>query len=66
MHEINVTPFIHVMLVLLISFTVAAPSATVDVKVNLACLHQHAAAASGRPGNLSVKSDKSMFIGTIR
>lgn len=35
MHEINVTPFIDVMLVLLIIFMVAAPLATVDVKVNL-------------------------------
>ena len=31
MHEINVTPFIDVMLVLLIIFMVAAPLATVDV-----------------------------------
>ena len=35
MHEINVTPFIDVMLVLLIIFMVAAPLATVEVKVNL-------------------------------
>ena len=34
-HEINVTPFIDVMLVLLIIFMVAAPLATVDIKVNL-------------------------------
>ena len=34
-HEINVTPFIDVMLVLLIIFMVAAPLATVDVKVYL-------------------------------
>ena len=33
--EINVTPFIDVMLVLLIIFMVAAPLATVDVKVDL-------------------------------
>lgn len=35
MHEINVTPFIDVMLVLLIIFMVAAPLATVDVEVDL-------------------------------
>jgi biopolymer transport protein ExbD len=35
MHEINVTPFIDVMLVLLIIFMVAAPLATVDIQVNL-------------------------------
>ena len=34
-HEINVTPFIDVMLVLLIIFMVAAPLATVDVKLSL-------------------------------
>lgn len=34
-HEINVTPFIDVVLVLLIIFMVAAPLATVDVPVNL-------------------------------
>jgi biopolymer transport protein ExbD len=34
-HEINVTPFIDVMLVLLIIFMVAAPLATVDVLVDL-------------------------------
>ena len=34
-HDINVTPFIDVMLVLLIIFMVAAPLATVDIPVNL-------------------------------
>jgi biopolymer transport protein ExbD len=34
-HEINVTPFIDVMLVLLIIFMVAAPLATVDIPVSL-------------------------------
>ena len=34
-HEINVTPFIDVVLVLLIIFMVAAPLATVDVRVEL-------------------------------
>lgn len=33
--DINVTPFIDVMLVLLIVFMVAAPLSTVDVPVNL-------------------------------
>ncbi|NYZ64263.1 TonB system transport protein ExbD [Luteimonas deserti] len=35
LHEINVTPFIDVMLVLLIIFMVAAPLATVDLPVEL-------------------------------
>jgi biopolymer transport protein ExbD len=34
-HEINVTPFIDVMLVLLIVFMVAAPLSAVDVNVDL-------------------------------
>ena len=34
-HEINVTPFIDVMLVLLIIFMVAAPLATVDFPIDL-------------------------------
>ena len=34
-HEINVTPFIDVMLVLLIIFMVAAPLSTVDIPVDL-------------------------------
>ena len=34
-HDINVTPFIDVMLVLLIIFMIAAPLATVDVGVDL-------------------------------
>ena len=61
MHEINVTPFIDVMLVLLIIFMVAAPLATVDVKVNLP-----ASSSQPRPEKpiyLSVKADKSMFLG---
>src|SRR5262249_62058383 len=35
LHEINVTPFIAVMLVLLIIFMLAAPLATVDIGVSL-------------------------------
>ena len=35
-HEINVTPFIDVILVLLIIFMVAAPLATVDINVEAA------------------------------
>jgi biopolymer transport protein ExbD len=34
-HDINITPFIDVMLVLLIIFMVAAPLSTVDIPVEL-------------------------------
>ena len=47
-HEINVTPFIDVMLVLLIIFMVAAPLATVDVAVDLPASTRRAAAAPGQ------------------
>src|SRR5215470_14090223 len=61
LHEINVTPFIDVMLVLLIIFMVAAPLATVDIAVNLP-----ASTAQPRPDKpvyLTVKSDLTLAIG---
>ena len=62
-HEINVTPFIDVMLVLLIIFMVAAPLATVDVNVDLPVSN---APASGRPDTplwLSVGPDLALSLG---
>src|SRR5712691_10504195 len=61
-HEINVTPFIDVMLVLLIIFMVAAPLATVDIAVDLPSL----ASQQQRPDKplfLTVKPDLSLSIG---
>ena len=63
MHDINVTPFIDVMLVLLIIFMVAAPLATVDVKVNLPASSSQPQPRPDKPVYLSVKADKSMFLG---
>jgi len=63
MHEINVTPFIDVMLVLLIIFMVAAPLATVDVKVNLPASSSQPQPRPEKPVYLTVKADKSMFLG---
>lgn len=63
MHEINVTPFIDVMLVLLIIFMVAAPLATVDVKVNLPASTSQPQPRPEKPVYLSVKADNTMFIG---
>ena len=62
-HEINVTPFIDVMLVLLIIFMVAAPLATVDVNVDLPISN---APASGRPDTplwLTVGPDLALSLG---
>ncbi len=63
MHDINVTPFIDVMLVLLIIFMVAAPLATVDVKVNLPASSSQPQPRPEKPVYLSVKADKAMFLG---
>ncbi|UXU75369.1 MULTISPECIES: TonB system transport protein ExbD [unclassified Paracoccus (in: a-proteobacteria)] len=62
-HEINVTPFIDVMLVLLIIFMVAAPLATVDVNVDLPVSNATPAQRPDRPVFLSVKSDLSLALG---
>ena len=53
-HDINVTPFIDVMLVLLIIFMVAAPLATVDVKVELPVSTAPPAAKPDKPVFLSI------------
>ena len=63
MHEINVTPFIDVMLVLLIIFMVAAPLATVDVKVNLPASSSQPQPRPDKPVYLTVKADNTMFLG---
>ncbi len=62
-HEINVTPFIDVMLVLLIIFMVAAPLATVDVKVDLPVSSARPAPKPDAPVFLSIQADKRMLVG---
>ncbi|EIK97348.1 biopolymer transport protein ExbD [Pseudomonas sp. M47T1] len=62
-HEINVTPFIDVMLVLLIIFMVAAPLATVDIKVDLPASTAKPAPRPEKPLFLSVKADQSLYLG---
>jgi biopolymer transport protein ExbD len=61
-HEINVTPFIDVMLVLLIIFMVAAPLATVDIQVNLPALDA-TPQQRDKPIYLTVKSDRTLLLG---
>lgn len=62
-HEINVTPFIDVILVLLIIFMVAAPLATVDVNVDLPASTATPQPRPQEPIFLTVKSDLSLAIG---
>lgn len=62
-HEINVTPFIDVMLVLLIIFMVAAPLATVSVKVDLPASTAKPAPKPDKPVFLSIKADGQMVLG---
>lgn len=63
MHEINVTPFIDVMLVLLIIFMVAAPLATVDIKVNLPASTAKPQPRPEKPLFLTVKANGLMYVG---
>jgi biopolymer transport protein ExbD len=62
-HEINVTPFIDVMLVLLIIFMVAAPLATVDIAVDLPAATAQAAPRPDKPIFLTLKADRSLALG---
>jgi biopolymer transport protein ExbD len=62
-HEINVTPFIDVMLVLLIIFLVVAPPATVDVPVDLPASTARPQPHPAKPLFLTVKADLSLSLG---
>jgi biopolymer transport protein ExbD len=62
-HEINVTPFIDVMLVLLIIFMVAAPLATVDVNVDLPVSNATPAQRPEQPVWITVKPDLTLALG---
>ena len=62
-HDINVTPFIDVMLVLLIIFMVVAPLSTVDVPVELPVSQAAPAKKPDKPLFVSLKSDLSLAVG---
>ena len=61
--EINVTPFIDVMLVLLIIFMVAAPLSTVDVAVDLPVSNAQPQPRPDKPVFLTVKQDLTLALG---
>ena len=61
-HEINVTPFIDVMLVLLIIFMVAAPLSTVDVPVDLPGSNAATADRAHKPIYVTVQKDLTLSL----
>ncbi|MDB5446271.1 MAG: ExbD/TolR family protein [Phenylobacterium sp.] len=61
-HSINVTPFVDVMLVLLIIFMVAAPMAAVSVKVALPPAVAKASPNPPKPVYISLQSNGRIFI----
>jgi biopolymer transport protein ExbD len=63
LHEINVTPFIDVMLVLLIIFMVAAPLSTVDMAVDLPVSTATPQLRPDKPVFLTIKGDLSLAVG---
>src|SRR2546422_3920626 len=62
-HEINVTPFIDVILVLLIIFMVAAPLSTVDLPIDLPTSSATPQKKPDKPTYVSIKPDLTVAIG---
>ena len=62
-HEINVTPFIDVILVLLIIFMVAAPLSTVDLPVDLPSSTATPQKKPDKPTYVTIKPDLAVAIG---
>src|ERR1700712_3167598 len=62
-HEINVTPFIDVILVLLIIFMVAAPLSTVDLPIDLPTSTADQQKKPDKPTYVSIKPDLDVAIG---
>jgi biopolymer transport protein ExbD len=62
-NEINVTPFVDVMLVLLIIFMVAAPLSTVSVEVKLPDAYAKAQQNPPKPIYISIQKNGHMYVG---
>ena len=63
MSEINVTPFVDVMLVLLIVFMVTAPLLTVGIPVDLPKVKANALTDQKDPLEITVRLDGSVYLG---
>ena len=63
MSEINVTPFVDVMLVLLIVFMVTAPLLTVGIPVDLPKVKASALTDQKDPIEITIKLDGTLFLG---
>ena len=64
--EINVTPFVDVMLVLLIIFMVAAPLASVTVQVALPPAVAEPSPNPPKPVYISIQNDGDVYVGDFR
>jgi biopolymer transport protein ExbD len=64
--DINVTPFVDIMLVLLIIFMVAAPLATVSVEVKLPTAVAPPQENPPKPVFISIQNDGDVFLGDFR
>ena len=63
MSEINVTPFVDVMLVLLIVFMVTAPLLTVGIPVDLPKIKANALTDQKDPIEITIKLDGTVYLG---